>query len=163
MPSLHSIPSFLLTIWDTACCSDDISCLVKPVCAPVMHVCAHSEGPVLDLRARLQVHYLRPLPCTCFTCSEQRWAPYFPKAPEPTPQQVTDGNSHARARLYSLPLSASSHTLPIATLPWSDAQAQKNLRKEMIGFLILGPASAGLMIYDLIFGLENHEFHEIPP
>jgi len=43
------------------------------------------------------------------------------------------------------------------------AQAQKNLRKEMIGFLILGPASAGLMIYDLIFGLEHHEFHEIPP
>ncbi|KAF5828149.1 hypothetical protein DUNSADRAFT_18122 [Dunaliella salina] len=60
--------------------------------------------------------------------SEQRWAPYFPKAPEPTPQQ-----------------------------------AQKNLRKEMIGFLILGPASAGLMIYDLIFGLEHHEYHEIPP
>jgi len=33
----------------------------------------------------------------------------------------------------------------------------------MIGFLILGPASAGLMIYDLIFGLEHHEYHEIPP
>jgi len=42
-------------------------------------------------------------------------------------------------------------------------QEQKGLRKEVIGFLILGPASAALMIYDLIFGLEHHEPHPIAP
>mmetsp|Transcript_4975 Transcript_4975/g.12214 ORF Transcript_4975/g.12214 Transcript_4975/m.12214 type:complete len:127 (-) Transcript_4975:344-724(-) len=42
-------------------------------------------------------------------------------------------------------------------------ETAKNVRKEMIGFLLLGPASAALMVYDLIFGLENHEPHPIPP
>ena len=45
----------------------------------------------------------------------------------------------------------------------SPHEAQKSVRKEMIGFLLLGPASASLMIYDLIFGLEHHEYHTIPP
>jgi hypothetical protein len=43
------------------------------------------------------------------------------------------------------------------------AELQKSVRKEIIGFLILGPASAALMVYDLVFGLEHHEFHAIPP
>ncbi len=42
-------------------------------------------------------------------------------------------------------------------------EVQKNVRKEVIGFLILGPASAALMVYDLIWGLEHHEDHVIPP
>lgn len=37
--------------------------------------------------------------------------------------------------------------------PVSQAQAQKSVRKEMIGFLLLGPASALAMVYDLVFGL----------
>ncbi|KAJ9528980.1 hypothetical protein QJQ45_000544 [Haematococcus lacustris] len=40
---------------------------------------------------------------------------------------------------------------------------QKALRKEVIGFMILGPVSAAFMVYDLIFGLEHHEPHPIPP
>lgn len=43
------------------------------------------------------------------------------------------------------------------------AEVNKNVRKEVIGFLILGPASAALMVYDLIWGLEHHEPHPIPP
>lgn len=50
------------------------------------------------------------------------------------------------------------------TPPEPSPQAQaKSVRKEMLGFLILGPASAALMVYDLIFGLEHHEPHPIPP
>lgn len=41
---------------------------------------------------------------------------------------------------------------PKATLETTPETA-KAVRKEMIGFLLLGPASAALMVYDLIFGL----------
>lgn len=38
-----------------------------------------------------------------------------------------------------------------------------NVRKEMIGFILLGPAGAGLMIYDFMYGLEEHSDAVIPP
>lgn len=37
------------------------------------------------------------------------------------------------------------------------------MRKEVIGFMILGPASAALMVYDLIWGLEEHHEVTVPP
>lgn len=45
----------------------------------------------------------------------------------------------------------------------SPEQTAKHVRKEMIGFLLLGPIGAGLMIYDFIVGLEEHSDEIIPP
>lgn len=45
----------------------------------------------------------------------------------------------------------------------SPEQTAKHVRKEMIGFLLLGPIGAGLMIYDFIVGLEEHSDEVIPP
>jgi cytochrome c oxidase subunit 6a len=39
----------------------------------------------------------------------------------------------------------------------------KHVRKEMIGFLLLGPIGGALMIYDFIYGLESHSDAVIPP
>ncbi len=47
--------------------------------------------------------------------------------------------------------------------PETEAETAKHVRKEMIGFLLLGPVGAGLMIYDFIVGLESHSDDLIPP
>ena len=43
--------------------------------------------------------------------------------------------------------------------PVSAETSKKNMRKEMAGFLLLGPASAAFMMYDIFVGLE--EEHEV--
>mmetsp|Transcript_4872 Transcript_4872/g.10462 ORF Transcript_4872/g.10462 Transcript_4872/m.10462 type:complete len:128 (+) Transcript_4872:163-546(+) len=47
--------------------------------------------------------------------------------------------------------------------PVTAAENQKALRKEMFGFLLLGPAGAGLMLYDFVVGLEEEHEVVIPP
>mmetsp|Transcript_51475 Transcript_51475/g.112053 ORF Transcript_51475/g.112053 Transcript_51475/m.112053 type:complete len:131 (-) Transcript_51475:228-620(-) len=48
--------------------------------------------------------------------------------------------------------------------PVQSAEATaRNVRKEMIGFILLGPVGAGLMIYDFMYGLESHSDELIPP
>lgn len=51
---------------------------------------------------------------------------------------------------------------PKAPTPTSE-QTARNVRKEMVGFLLLGPIGGGLMIYDFIYGLEEHSDNVIPP
>ncbi|GAX80913.1 hypothetical protein CEUSTIGMA_g8348.t1 [Chlamydomonas eustigma] len=45
----------------------------------------------------------------------------------------------------------------------SPEQTSHSVRKEMIGFLLLGPIGGGLMVYDFIYGLEEHSDDLIPP
>eukprot|EP00798_Chlamydomonas_sp_ICE-L_P023971 gene23971-9544_t len=40
---------------------------------------------------------------------------------------------------------------------------KKAVRKEMFGFLLLGPLGAGFMLYDFVIGLEEESHHVIPP
>ena len=43
-------------------------------------------------------------------------------------------------------------------------EADKAMRKDLFGFLLLGPASAAFMLYDLIGpGLEHHDGPPMPP
>lgn len=49
------------------------------------------------------------------------------------------------------------------TKPESVELNTRNVRKEMIGFLLLGPIGGALMIYDFIYGLESHSDNVIPP
>jgi hypothetical protein len=42
-------------------------------------------------------------------------------------------------------------------------ETASGVKKEMIGFLLLGPIGGGLMIYDFIYGLEEHSDNLIPP
>eukprot|EP00798_Chlamydomonas_sp_ICE-L_P020413 gene20413-27195_t len=40
---------------------------------------------------------------------------------------------------------------------------KKAVRKELLGFFLLGPLGAGFMLYDFIIGLEEENHHVIPP
>ncbi|PNH05938.1 hypothetical protein TSOC_007748 [Tetrabaena socialis] len=42
-------------------------------------------------------------------------------------------------------------------------QVKKNVKKELIGFALLGPIGAGFMIYDFVIGLEEEHHMVIPP
>ncbi|GLC46952.1 hypothetical protein PLESTB_001543700 [Pleodorina starrii] len=42
-------------------------------------------------------------------------------------------------------------------------QVKKNVSKEMVGFMLLGPIGAGFMLYDFIIGLEEEHHVTIPP
>ena len=45
----------------------------------------------------------------------------------------------------------------------TEKEVQGAVRKELIGFFLLGPIGGGLMIYDFIYGLESHSDNIIPP
>jgi hypothetical protein len=86
-----------------------------------------------------------------------RWSQYFPKAPGKPGNKLY--------RFWWEPFVNHHHCLafPCNVAEPTKQEVSKKVRKEMIGFILLGPISAGLMVYDLIFGLEHHEPHPIPP
>ena len=55
-----------------------------------------------------------------------------------------------------------AHCFPVAKSQ-TLVENQKAVRKEMIGFLLLGPLGAGFMIYDFVVGLEEEHDVVIPP
>lgn len=66
-------------------------------------------------------------------------------------------------RSYSTPSSAEArwaNYFPHTPEPTAE-KAKKSLTKEMIGFMLLGPAGIGFMIYDFVIGLE--EEHDVSP
>jgi hypothetical protein len=83
-----------------------------------------------------------------------RWSQYFPKAP---------GNAVLRCNCCCHLSIINKALLTCTAAEPTPQQLQKNIRKEVIGFVLLGPISAALMVYDLIWGLEHHEPHPIPP
>ncbi|GFR42964.1 hypothetical protein Agub_g3962 [Astrephomene gubernaculifera] len=42
-------------------------------------------------------------------------------------------------------------------------QIKKNISKEMVGFMLLGPVGVAFMLYDFVVGLEEEHHVTIPP
>ena len=61
--------------------------------------------------------------------------------------------------------SAEEYWSPIFPKPHAAtaAETKNGVRKEMIGFLLLGPIGGALMVYDFVYGLETHSDKLIPP
>ncbi|GIL66607.1 hypothetical protein Vafri_20097 [Volvox africanus] len=61
-------------------------------------------------------------------------------------------------------INADKYWAPFFPKPQQTAeQVKKNVSKEMVGFLLLGPVGAAFMFYDFFVGLEEEHHVTIPP